>query len=363
MPSGAVPLTPIALWPADVLNGHLVSPIAETRMHALAMALQPDAPLDLCVEALVEAASLNEGHQFALPLVAVALGSVKPAHATEALRMCLADLTHRRHSAAARSAAAHGLWRHTCMPASAAAEVAMMLVLDDTEARKIALFALKPYARQYPAMIAAAVASVTPDKWTSEALAALAMSAKDDAAARRTVEAYVMKSLADQPIVPTGIAGYVALAELNSGGAGLAALGSVVAQATDPEHLKAALLALAQMGELARPVARAVAQRLTVTDVPEQEELLCRTLVQIKAYPGDIPMQRVLLRVGTAPFPDVVPFCMLLTLYPQDFANTASVVKKRYDVAEEPVKAVLVQTYKTLTKIDLSGSSVATGSK
>ena len=359
--SGPAPVA-ITLWPLDVLVRHLVSSDAQTRAHALAMVLQPTAPINECVEPLIQAAALNADSEEALPLVAVALGSVDPNRATDALRDCLAGLVAAVHPLGVRIFAAHALTRHSCMPAKAAPEIAMMLLLEDESARKIALHALSPYARQFAAQIASAVASVTPDKWTSEALAALSKSAKEDAGARRTVEAYVMKSLAGQPIVPTGIAGYVALAELNAGGAGLAALGTIVKQATEAEHLKAALNALGQLGEVARSSAREIADRLVRTDALEQEALLCRALVQIKAHPGDIPLARVVNRIGSAPDENVVPHCMLLTLHPKDFAQASVIVKKRHEIAEEPLKAALALTYKTLTQIDLNGSTAAAGS-
>lgn len=357
------PPAAIALWPLDVLVRHLVSNDAQTRAHALAMVLQPNAPINDCIEPLIEAAALNADSEETLPLVAVALGSVDPARATDALRDCLAELVSGAHPLGARIFAAHALTRQNCMPAKAAPEVAMMLLLEDQSARKIALHALSPFARQYAAPIAAAVASVTPDKWTAEALAALSKSAKEDAAARRTVDAYVMRSLAGQPLIPTGIAAYVALAELNNGGAGLTALGTIVKQATDPEHLKAALLALGQLGELARPVARDVVERLVKTDLFEHEELLCQVLVQIKTLAGDLPLARIVNRIGSAPDQNVVPHCMLLTLYPKEFAHVAVIVKKRFEIAEEPLKAALALTYKILTKIDLNGGTNAAGSK
>ena len=353
----------IALWPLDVLVRHLVSGEVQTRVHALAMVLQPNAPINECVGPLIQAAKLNAASEEALPLVAVALGSVDPARASEALRDCLGELVSREHPLGVRIFATHALTRHSCMPAKAAPEVATMLLLEDESARKIALHALTPFARHFAAQIASAVASVTPDKWTSEALAALSKSAKYDASARRTVEAYVMKSLASQPIVPAGIAGYVALAELNNGGAGLTALATIVKQATEPEHLKAALLALGQLGELARPVARDVVERLVKTEAYEQEALLCRVLVQIKTQSGDIPLARVVNRIGSAPDRNVAPHCMLLTLYPKEFAHVAVIVKKRFEIAEEPLKAALAMTYKILTTIDLNGSANAAGSK
>lgn len=352
----------IALWPKEVLARHLVSEDATIRKYALAMALQTHAPISECIEPLIQAAKLNEADPSAMVMLASTVGCVNPARATEALRECAAGLAARKHPVPLRTAATQALARLGCMPVSAAPEVALMLLLDDEAARQIALYALSPFVRRFAAQIAAAVASVTPDKWSPEALAALAKSAKDDAAAKRTVEAYVMRSLASQPLVPTGIAGYVALAELNSGGAGLAALASIVKQGSDLAHLNAALVALGQLGQTARSVARDVAQRLAATDDAEQEEALCRVLVQIQAVADDIPLPRVVNRIGTAPEANVVPHCMLLTLHPKEFAKAAVIVKERFANAGEPLKGVLVQTYKTLTQIDLNGGAAATGS-
>lgn len=359
---GAAAPTVIAIWPADVLARHLVSSDANIRMRALGMALQPDAPVSECIDALIQATELNQDDPVALSLTATALGKVKPTAATDSLRECLAGLTKRDLPVNVRTAATQALSRHACMPMAAAPEVAMLLLSEDTPARQIALFALNPFARTFAAQIAAAVAGVTADKWTNEALTALAKSAKDEDAARRTVEDYVVRSLVKQPIIPTGIAGYVALAELNGGGAGLAALAAIVREANDPDHLKSAVEALGGLGSIARPAARDVATRLVATDDFTLEELLCRTLVQIQAVADDIPLPRVVNRIGSAPDPSVVPHCMLLTLHPKEFASAAVIIKKRFDIAMEPLKSALALTYKILTKTELTGGAAASGS-
>lgn len=351
----------ITIWPADVLARHLVSSDGNIRMRALGMALQPEAPVSDCVDALIRAAMLNQDDPTAQSMTATAMGSVTPSAATDAMRECLAGLTRRDLPVNVRTSATHALSRHACMPASAAPEVAMLLLSDDTPARQIALFALSPFARPFAAQIAAAVASVTADKWSNEALAALAKSAKEEDAARRTVEAYVVRSLEGQQIIPSGIAGYVALAELTGGGAGLAALAAIVREANDPDHLKAALQALAALGSIARPAAREIAARLVMTEDFELEQLLCRTLVQIQAVADDIPLPRVINRIGTAPDENVVPHCMLLTLHPKDFASAGIVIKKRFDVAVEPLKGALALAYKILTKTELTGGAAAPG--
>ena len=340
---------------------HLVAADARVRFLALNMAIRPGAPVDGCVDQLVLAAELNATDALALPLVAVALGGLTPGRGLVKVHECLAGLAGPGHPIPVRMFAAHGLFRHKCMPDSAAESVASMLLVDDANARKIALLAISPFAARFAAQIAGAVASVTPDKWTSEALGALGKSAENEAAAKKTVEAYVMRSLAGQAIVPTGIAGYVALAQLNSGGPALVALTRIATDSVDLSQSSAAIKALVQLGETARPAAKDLAKMLVASDDPEREMELCRALLGVRAEARDVPLQRVVARVGEAPDTSAAAHCMLLCLHPKEFANTAVLVQKRFETASDTLKAVLARTYKTLTGLDLGEPAVAKG--
>ena len=363
------PLTPVTpvqpsapvIWPVEVLAMHLVAADANVRFLALNMAIRPGAPVDGCVDQLVSAADLNATDALALPLVAVALGGITPGRGLVKVHECLAGLAGASHPMPVRMFAAHGLFRHKCMPDSAAQSVASMLLVDDANARKIALLAISPFAARFAAQIAGAVASVTPDKWTSEALGALGKSAENEAAAKKTVEAYVMRSLAGQAIVPTGIAGYVALAQLNSGGPALVALTRIATDSADRLQSSAAIKALVQLGETARPAAKDLAKMLVASDDPEREEELCQALLQIRTDAREIPLQRVIARIGDAPDRSAAAHCMLLCLHPKVFANTAVLVKQRFETASNTLKSVLARTYQTLTGLDLVEADVAKG--
>jgi len=353
--------TSIALWPAEVIAQHLLSDDATIRARALGMALMPDAPVNDCVDELVKCVPLNEGDDAALAMAAAALGTIQPARATPAVHDALAALSADSNAVPVRVFAAHSMFRLACLPPAAADSVAGMLFSDDDGARKVALLALTPFASQYAGPIAAAVARTPATAWTQEGLAALARSAGNDGAAKRTVDAYVMRSLAGQPIVPTGIAGYLSLAQLNGGGSALAALVRIAVSATDAAQSEAALKAIGQLGDTASGAAPDVAQLLVTCDDPAREELLCRTLLQIKAPSRDIPLPRVVQRVGSAPERAAAAHCMLLCLHPKDFAPAAVAVRQRHASASDALKPGLAQAFKTLTGSDLVIPDTAQG--
>ncbi len=344
----------ITLWPADVLARHLVSEDAAVRTTALGMALQPGAPLDACMEALVTCAQRCGGDPLASQLAATALGSLSPKGASPAVLDCVCQFVAEGNSMPARIAAAHALFRLACLPAAAHDPVCAMLLDADGNARKVALLAITPFAREAAASIARHVSGVSAERWTSEALHALARSAGKDNDLRSKLEAFVMRSLAGAPLMPTGIAGYGALAQLNPQGAAIGALVQVAADTRDNDKAFAALDALGELGEAAQPQANAVAQMLSATDDPAREEKLCRTLLRLKPGPKDLPMAHVLQRVESAPDRACAAHCMLLCLHPKDFAPAAVVVRKRHALASSALQKVLSQVHKTLVGTELT---------
>jgi hypothetical protein len=356
----------IALWPVDVLARHLVSDDASIRVRALAMALQPNAPINECARALLQASELAEVEiqadptSVALQLSATAMGALDPKRAPLEIPNRLAQLTDAGQVENVRIFAAHALFRLGQMPQAAAPGVASMLFSANPQARQVALLALSPFARQSAPEITRAVAGLPTDSWSTEALAALAKSAGDDANGRRAVEAFVMKHVAGQAIVPTGISAYVALAQLNPGGAGLTALMRVISEGSDPVHVHAALAAVGQLGETARPAARMIAERLVATTDPALEEALCRAFVQARGEAQDVPLPCVLKRIAEAPDRAAAAHCMLLGMHPKSFSNAVIVLQQRFTSASDALKGVLAQTYKLLTGAELSMTSAAT---
>jgi hypothetical protein len=353
------PVSGIALWPVDVLERHLLSEDAIVRTVALGMSVQQGAPIARCVDALVTCAQLSQSDTLASQLAATALGSLPPPSATQAVQGCLVTFTAQTRDMPVRIAAAHALFRLGCLPAAAQDPLCSMLLDADGTARKVALLAFSPFAQSAAGAIARHVAATDPARWTVEALHALVESAGDDKASHGKIEAFVMRSLAGAPLVPAGIAGYASLARLNPRGAAVDALVQVAGDATNHEASNAALDALGQLGETARLAANSIAQMLAATEDPAREELLCRTLVRLRAPAKDVPMARVLQRVQTAPDRSTAANCMLLCLHPKEFAQAAAIVQQRWLAAGEALQKALAQTYKTLTGMELTGGTVA----
>ncbi len=345
---------PIALWPADVLARHLVSEDPMARTVALGMAVQPAAPIEACIDALTRCAALSHGDALASQLAATALGCITPERATPAVHEGLAQLAGPQHGNPVRIAAAHAMFRLKCLPVPAHDAVCALLLDADGNARKVALLAITPFARQAAASIAKQIAGVSPDRWTAEALHALARSAGDDDRLRNQLETYVMRNLSSAPLLPTGIAAYGALAHLNPQGPAMAALVQVAGDASNPAPSLAALEALAELGQATQPTAKAVAQMLLATDEPAREEALCRTLLRLKPAAKDLPVARVLQRVESAPDRACAAHCLLLCLHAKDFAPAAAVVSKRYALAGAPLQKILSQTHQALTGAGLN---------
>ncbi|MEO7640708.1 MAG: hypothetical protein ABI919_02675 [Ramlibacter sp.] len=353
------PPATVALWPADVLARQLVSDDPQTRTMALGMALQPHAPLENCAEALTQCAQLSLGDALASQMAAAALGGLPKNMAGAAVQDRLADFLPDSNAMPVRIAAAHALFRLGCLPAAAHEALGVLLLDADPNARKVALLALTPFARAAAGAVVRQVAAVEPRQWTLEALQAVVKGASGDSASATKVEGFVMRSLAGVPLVPAGVAGYAALARLNTGGQALTALLRIAGDTENAEASTTALEAIGELGESVRSCAQQVAQLLTTTDDPAREELLCRTLVRLHAAARDIPLARVLLRLKDGPDRSVAAHCMLLCLHPKDFRQAAVAIVQRHGGAGEALQQTLSQTHKTLTGTELSGDAVA----
>ena len=358
-PSAQASVAAIALWPADLLARHLISGDPITRTVALGMAVQPGAPIDSCVEALVASARLGADDALACQLSATALGGLSPSNVNEAVQSCLATFVATSQTLPVRIAAAHALFRLACLPAAAHVPLCSMLLDVDSSARKVALLAVSALATSMAGTIARQVAAAAPATWTVELLQALVESTGGDAMARGKVEDFVSRSLADAPLLPAGIAAYTLLVRVNPQGAALTALVRIAGEATDVETSIAALEALGALGEAARPAAKRIAQSLVATEDPAREELLCRTLVRLRSPAKDLPMARVLQRVQAAPDRSTAAHCMLMCLHPKEFPQAASLVRQRCLAAGDALQKALAQTYKTLTGTEMTGPTVA----
>lgn len=353
--SPEVPPGPVANWPAEKLRMELVSADPLARQAALAMSVQPGAPVDDCIDALVRCAALVADDPVQLQTVPVALGGATPARMTAPALELISSLLEAKQADPVRIFAAHALLRLKLVPASAFPRLTAMLVHDEANVRQIALATLSLAIKPATGAITQLVAALPPERWTTEALTALARSAGTSPENKKAVEQHVMRTLPNAPILPTGMAGYTALAQMNSGGAATVVLARIAGTATDPQQWKAALAALTTLGESAQSAAAELGSALVTMDDPEREEATCRVLVSIRAKEKDVPLARVVARVQAGPDRSAAAHCMLLCLHATPFATTAKTVRDRYAIASEALKPALSQTHMTLTGIKLGG--------
>ncbi len=330
-------------------------------MLALGMAVQPKAPIGECRAALLQATQLSLADPMEAQLAAAAMGCLAPGTATPEEQARLSEFVAAEQAMPVRTLAAHAMFRLKCLPSAAAVSICQMLTSDDPNARKVALLCFGPFAQTYRSAIGAQIGRTSPDKWTTESLQALAMSTDGDVSAQRTIDAFLMRSVANAPLVPTGVAVYAALVRINPKSSALPALVQTACAATESTHWRAALEALSALGETAKPAARQLAEALVVTDDPVRQEAICRTLTAIRAGFKELPAQAVVQRVRDAAVRSAAAHCLLLCLCPKEFAPAATVVRQRFAASEAVLKPVLAQTYKTLTGTELTEETAKSG--
>ena len=343
--ASALPQIPkIELWSPERMREGLLSDDPALRVHALAMTIQPDAELDQVVSSVITCIDSSRSDATACQLGAVALGMVKRESEKPAAVDCLATLITADNAPAVRTFAAHGLAQHARVPAPAWPGLAQMLFNDDGPMRQVALRAATPFAVVGAAFIAQAAAGATPTKWTNEGLAALALSAGNSSDGKQRVEAYVLRSLQGQPLLPCGIAGYSALARLNPDGVAPVALAKIAAADDDATAL-AAISALAQMGETGKSAIPGLIEALRQTGNGEREEAICRALLPMKVRAGDIPLPHILKRIEIGADRAVAAHCLLLSLHAKAFASASKAVAVRYAVAGAALQRVLDEVH------------------
>ncbi len=343
--------TPVAFerWSEPRIRDALVSSEAEQRLAALSMVVSPDAPVDALVVEVVRCAGLSRNDPAALHIATTVLTLMKTAEARHVALEALALLAREEMPRPVRIMAANGFWLYQAVPTSAWPFVAQMVFSDDALLRQVALAAAVPHAAEGASHIAAAAARVGPLHWSTEGLNLLGASAGADPRKQQQVEHYVLQSLQGTTHPPTLIAGYSALARVNTSSTAVLALAQVAGQAISLDDAKLALQALSQLGETARSAIPALVAQLIATDDAVREEAICHALVALGIAADEVPLQRVLLRVSNGPDESVVAHCMLLGLHGKAFVRAAPLVAKRYSEASFELKRVLDAVHEMLT--------------
>ena len=346
-----LPAAPAAIerWPHDRTRTGLIADDASIRKAALAMAIQPDAPIDQWAHELVRCVDLSRTDAIALQVATTIFCSIKTPAARHVVLPCLVTLATVENPPPVRRSAAHCFWLYQCIPAAAWASVSQMVFSDDEDLRLVAFGAALPHAEAGAAEIAGAAATVGASGWTTEGLDLLAASAGASEPRQKQIEAYVMRTLQGETNVSVMVAGYSALARLNPKGPGVAALAQVASVAPDWSDGKRALAALRQLEEKAHSAVPALVKQLVETDDPEREEALCHTLLRLQITDREVPIARTLQRVDSGPDQAVIAHCIFLGLHAKAFARAAPVVAARYATASDELKQVLDAAHEMLT--------------
>jgi hypothetical protein len=356
VPPAVLALPKLTIWPADTLRKELSAEQETSRQRALAMCLMPSAPINECIVELhrcVERALEASDNKLMTQLGAIALGTLSPKLANDTTDALLARLAALPDEGT-QTHAAHALFRLQRLPAVAHKPIAQLLFNGSENLRKVANLCVTPFATNAASSIVEAVGSVTPSAWNPEALDALAKSCGHDAQRRKTVETFLLRGAKDQPLLPVGLAVFVALARMNPDGAGMESLVKVAVQTDDQKASDAALKALSQLGREAKTSGPALAKLLASTDDPAREEALCRLLITMETPAKELPVARIVERVSSAPDRSSAAHCMLIAFHAKQFQAAAELIKKRYEAASQALRLVLAETYKALTGLDLS---------
>ena len=343
--------SPIAFerWSENRVRAALTCDDAHERMTALSMIVSPESPVDGLVVEIVRCAGLSRDEPTALAIAATVLTQMRTPESKRIALDAMVLLVHVEMPMAVRLAAANGFWLYRAVPKDAWSSLAQMAFAQDALLRQVTFAAALPHAHDGAGALAAEAARVGVVGWTSEGLDLLAASAGSDLRKRAQVENYVVQSLQGTALVPAMIAAYSALARINPVGVAVPALAKFAGQAATLDEAKLALRALSQLGEPAKAAIPTLVAQLNVTNDSELEAALCETLLTLGIGESEVPIARVVERVGNGPDQAVVAHCMLLGLHGKTFTRVAPIVEKRFESASEGLRRVLDAVHEMLT--------------
>ena len=356
----------LTVWSAQVLREQLLSEMTGARTLALAMCLQPGAPVDEAAEAVCEAcrrtlqdlagvplSDRSATDRLPLQLAAAALGQLTPERAPGHVDGLLCDLL-RSECDITRTYAAHALWRLGRLPPQSAEPLAALLLVETESARKAAALAASRAPKTLASALVNQLQHTSCERWSVEFLDTLALSAGDERSKRQAIERFLLDAVRSVPRWPAGVAVLTAVARLGLGDQAMQTLAALAEDADEAVAL-GALGSLARLGESARSVRSVLLAALARTDDVPREEAICRTLVAMRPEAAELPLPRLAERIGAGPDRAAAAHCMLLTLHAKPPARMGDVIRARHARASDALKPVLSATYERLT-----GSPLAT---
>lgn len=331
---------------ADVLAWLGSSDLAP-KLKALEAIIHPQFPVSQAV-GQIRGLATSVSHQ-ARQFAAIAMGAGGPELGRE-FAPDLARLVGEDQKLVVRIAAAHAIYRTRACPREAIDGLVAMLSLDNEPARRIAEMALNHGSPARLESIARRVREMPAEQLNLEALGALVTAAVARPGSADSIALWLRGLAEAQLPIPVRMAILASIARLTEGARGLSSLMQVVEESGDVEQRKLAMATLGSLGELAASCRPSLLRVLVAERDEECEALMYRLVVQLKTPAEDLPLQFLLRRIAEAnAYPVLAGACMALTLGEKKFARYASVVRTRFDKADDTLQMPLAICYEKLT--------------
>ncbi|MDW8311716.1 MAG: hypothetical protein RMK02_03130 [Burkholderiales bacterium] len=356
-PPQVTALPKLTLWDAETLRRELLASDPNARLRALAMCVQPGAPVAQVLDALAHASAQTrlEYARLAAPtpidrvplqLAAAALGQVAPQQAGAAVEAELCALLALDCPVTATHAA-HALWRLERLPEASLDPLARWLVHEDANVRAAAALAAERDPRRLADALVRTVHATPRERWSIELLDTLARSAGEESAKRRAVESFLTEAATSVPLVPVGMGILTALVRLEPSRSRLQALAQLAGHADETVALTA-LASLARLGKLAQALRSELLALLARTDDPAREEALCRLLVGLDPRGTELPLERMMQRIASGPERAVAAHCLLAAAQAEAARPLAALIEQRFATGTPALRPVLSATHEQL---------------
>ena len=290
-----------------------------------------------------------------LTIGAFIIGAFEPPLCCDAADQRMVGFLAREDKSPLRLAAAHGLFRQKRLPEAAHLPLSLMLMFQPEEnIRQMAQLTFSLAPETAARTIAQTVATTPREQWTPEALTTLVLSAGDSPIARQQIGGFLRTELRKGANRPAVIAAFAELAKADSF---VQPLHDLCAFCSDPvltPDYPAALVALAELGPVAKPAVTELINQLSLSTDPAKEALICKTLCKIGLEPDQLPLARAKERIEQGPEIVVAPWCAMLALYPIAAKDVAPAMKARFHKASDAARGVLAFTHRALTGEALS---------